>query len=56
MALTYLKKGDRETAQVKLKEARAITGMNIESFIKSEPYENQERIKDLQADLDSINN
>ena len=56
MALTYLKKGDRETAQEKLKEARAITGMNIESFIKSEPYENQDRIKDLKADLDSINN
>ena len=56
MALTYLKKGDRETAQEKLKEARAMTGMDIESFIKSEPYKNQDRIKNLKADLDSIKN
>ena len=56
MALTYFKKGDRETAQEKLKEARAMTGMDIESFIKSEPYKNHDRIKNLKADLDSIKN
>ena len=56
LALTYLKKGDRETAQEKLKESRAMTGMDIESFIKSEPYENKDRINGLMADLDSINN
>ena len=56
LALTYLKKGDRETAQEKLKESRAMTGMDIESFVKSEPYENKDRINGLMADLDSINN
>ncbi|MCS5639845.1 MAG: adenylate/guanylate cyclase domain-containing protein [Candidatus Marinimicrobia bacterium] len=56
LALTYLKKGDRETAQEKLKESRAMTGMDIESFVKSEPYEDQDRINGLMADLDSINN
>ena len=56
LALTYLKKGDRETAQEKLKESRAMTGMDVESFIKSEPYENKDRINGLMADLDSINN
>ena len=55
LALTYLKKGDRETAQEKLKESRAMTGMDIESFVKSEPYENKDRINGLMADLDSIN-
>jgi TolB-like protein/class 3 adenylate cyclase len=54
MALTYLKKGDQETAQEKLKEARAMTGMDIESFVKSEPYKDQDRINDLMAELESI--
>ena len=54
LALTYLKKGDRETAQEKLKESRAMTGMDIESFVKSEPYEDKDRINGLMADLDSI--
>ena len=56
LALTYLKKGDRETAQEKLKESRAMTDMDIESFVKSEPYEDQDRINGLMADLDSIKN
>ena len=54
MALTYLKKDDQETAQEKLKEARAMTGMDIESFVKSEPYKDQDRINDLMAELESI--
>ena len=54
MALTYLKKGDQETAQEKLKEAWAMTGMDIESFVKSEPYKDQDRINDLMAELESI--
>ncbi len=54
IALTYVKKGDQETAQEKLKEARIMTGMNIESFVKSEPYEDQDRINGLMADLESI--
>jgi len=54
MALTYLKKEDKEMAEEKLKEARAMTGMDIESFVKSEPYKDQERINTLTVDLQSI--
>ena len=54
MALSYLKKEDKEMADQKLKEARAITGMDIESFVKSEPYKDQERINALMVDLESI--
>ena len=54
IALTYVKKGDQETAQENLKDARIMTGMNIESFVKSEPYEDQDRINGLMADLESI--
>jgi len=54
MALTYLKKEDKTMADQKLKEARAKTGMDIESFVKSEPYKDQEQIKALMVDLESI--
>ena len=54
LALTYLKKGDRETAQEKLKESWTMTGMDIESFVKSEPYKDKERINALTVDLESI--
>ena len=54
MALTYLKKEDKKMADQKLKEARAMTGMDIESFVKSEPYKDQERINALMVDLESI--
>ena len=54
MALTYLKKEDKKMADQKLKEARAMTGMDIESFVKSEPYKDQEQIKALMVDLESI--
>ena len=54
MALTYLKKEDKKMADQKLKEARAMTGMDIESFVKSEPYKDQERINTLTVDLESI--
>ena len=54
MALSYLKKEDKEMADQKLKEARAMTGMDIESFVKSEPYKDQERINALMVDLESI--
>ena len=54
MALTYLKKEDKKMADQKLKEARAKTGMYIESFVKSEPYKDQEQIKALMVDLESI--
>ena len=54
MAITYLKKGDMKMAHVKLKEAQAITGMDIESFLKSEPYKDQNLIENLKQDLKSI--
>ena len=54
MALTYLKKEDKTMADQKLKEARAQTGMDIESFVKSEPYKDQKQIKALMVDLESI--
>ena len=54
MALAYLKKEDKEMADQKLKEARAMTGMDIESFVKSEPYKDKERINALTVDLESI--
>ena len=54
MALSYLKKEDKAMADQKLKEARAMTGMDIESFVKSEPYKDQEQIKALMVDLESI--
>ena len=54
MALSYLKKEDKAMADQKLKEARAKTGMDIESFVKSEPYKDQERINALMVDLESI--
>jgi len=54
MALTYLKKEDKIMADQKLKEARAQTGMDIESFVKSEPYKDQKQIKALMVDLESI--
>ena len=54
MALTYLKKEDKTMADQKLKEARAQTGMDIESFVKSEPYKDQDRINALMVDLESI--
>ena len=54
MALTYLKKEDKKMADQKLKEARAMTGMDIESFVKSEPYKDKDRINALMVDLESI--
>ena len=54
MALAYLKQENKEMADQKIKEARAMTGMDIESFVKSEPYKDQERINVLMVDLESI--
>ena len=54
LALTYLKKGDRDTAQEKLKEAQAVTGLDITSFVNSEPYVSKETIETLKNDLQDI--
>ena len=49
-----MKKGDRDTAQEKLNEAKAVTGLDIASFVNSEPYENKETIETLKNDLQDI--
>jgi len=54
LALTHLKKGDRDTAQEKLNEAQAVTGLDIASFVDSEPYENKATIETLKNDLQDI--
>ena len=54
LALTYMKKGDRDTAQEKLKEAQAVTGLDIASFVNSEPYVSKETIETLKDDLQDI--
>ena len=54
LTLTYMKKGDRDTAQEKLNEAKAVTGLDMASFVISEPYENKETIETLKNDLQDI--
>jgi len=54
LALTHLKKGDRDTAQEKLKEAKVVTGLDIASFVNSEPYVSKETIETLKNDLQDI--
>ena len=54
LALTYLKKGDRETAHEKLKEAQVVTGMNVDTFVVSEPYKNKEMVDEIQKNLQAI--
>ena len=38
----------------KLKEAIAITGMDIQDFVNSEPYRNEIHLKRMKQDLNSI--
>ena len=54
LAATYFKKGDKELAQEKLKEAKAITGMDVDTFVDSEPYENKEVADKLRENLQAI--
>ena len=54
LALTYLKKGDRETAHEKLKEAQVVTGMDVDTFVDSEPYKNKEVADKLRENLQAI--
>ena len=54
LALTHLKKGDRDTAQEKLNEAQAVTGLDIASFVKSEPYVSKETVETLKNELRDI--
>ena len=54
MAMAYKKLNNSNLAQEKLKEARTITGMEIDSFIKSEPYKDQELSSQVEDMLKSI--
>ena len=54
IALAYSKKGDLERASEKLREAKAVTGMDIESFVGSQPYESEEKALTLKGILESI--
>ena len=54
LALTHLKKGDRDTAQEKLKEAKVVTGLDKASFVNSEPYVSKETIETLKNELQDI--
>ena len=54
IALSYKKKGSMQIASENLKEAYALTGMDNDSFIKSQPFKDEELISLLKVDLDSI--
>jgi TolB-like protein/class 3 adenylate cyclase len=54
LAATYFKKGDKELAKEKLKEAKAVNGMDINQFIDSQPYTKEELATSLKDVLNSI--
>ena len=54
MALVLFKKDNQPKAFKKLKEATAITGMDIQDFVNSEPYRNEFHLKRMKQDLNSI--
>ena len=54
LAAIYLKTGEKELAKEKLKEAKAVSGMNINQFIDSQPYTKEELAKSLRDVLKTI--
>ena len=54
IALSHKKKGSLKIASENLKEAYALTGMDNDSFIKSQPFKDEELISLLKVELDSI--
>jgi len=54
IALAYKKSGDSDKASENLKEAYALTGMNNDSFIGSQPFKDQEFTSKLKSELDNI--
>ena len=54
VALVLFKKDNQPKAFKKLKEAIAITGMDIQDFVNSEPYRNEIHLKRIKQDLNSI--
>ena len=56
LSLILFKKNELSEASKKLKEAVAITEMNFQAFVDSEPYKDEENIKKLIQDFHSIEN
>ena len=54
IALSHKKKGDMDLASENLREAYALTGMDNDSFIGSQPFKNEEFISFLKNELGSI--
>ena len=54
IALAYKKSGDSDKAYENLKEAYALTGMNNDSFIGSQPFKDQEFTSKLKSELGNI--
>jgi TolB-like protein len=54
LAAIHAKKGDKELAKEKLKEAKAVSGMDINQFIDSQPYTKEELAKSLRDVLKTI--
>ena len=54
IALSYKKSGDSDKASENLKEAFALTGMNNDSFIGSQPFKDQEFTSKLKSELGNI--
>ena len=54
IALAYKKSGDNDKASENLKEAYALTGMDNDSFVGSQPFKDQEFILKLKSELGKI--
>ena len=54
LALAYLKKGNKGLAIEKFNEARVVTGKDVDGFVNSEPYKDQNHISNLKKDLNSL--
>ena len=54
IALSYYNAGENEIASEKLKEAKAITGMSINSFVKSQPFMSNATLNSMEKSLEQI--
>lgn len=54
IALAHKKSGDNDKASENLKEAYALTGMDNDSFVGSQPFKDQEFILKLKSELGNI--
>ena len=54
VSLIFYKKHNLSKASEKLKEATAITGMDIQAFVNSEPYKHNIHLSQIKQDLEAI--